>query len=288
MKHFDYVRPTTVEQACALLADTAIHSVVVAGGTDLMVQLREKSKRWKDLERVIDLTAIPAMSAIVEEDGGLFIGALATHTQIEQSPLVAQYLPTLATACAQVGSPQIRNMGTIGGAICNASPASDPLPALVMCDAMVVITGGNGTRTCHICDVYDGNGNLTLTKGELVEGFRIAPLPQGCKTGFVKLGRRKALAISRLNAAVGLTLADDGTIATARIAPGCIFKAPKRVTTAEALLIGKVPSPELFAQAGAEVSAEMIRITGVRWSTEYKGPVVETVVSDALQVAMEG
>ena len=287
MYQFDYIRPETVKDACAALADSGRVSRAIAGGTDLMVQIHEKDKRWSSLDLVVDITGLEDELRYAREEGDrVFIGALATHTDLERSPVIRQYLPCLSQACATVGSPQIRNRGTIGGSICNASPASDPLPALILANAHVEIEGPQGRRETPLAALYKDKGALDLAPGELVRGFWFAKLPEGTRTAFVKLGRRKALAISRLNAAVSLCLDGGGVIREARIAPGCIFRVPARTVTAEALLVGQVPDHRLFEAAGTEVADEMIRRTGVRWSTEYKQPAVSAVVCDALTQVM--
>lgn len=287
MYRFDYIRPETVGAACAALAEEGKVSRAIAGGTDLMVQIHEKDKRWKDLDQVVDLTPLAGELRYVREEGDrIYIGALATHTDLERSEVIQKYLPCLSQACGTVGSPQIRNRGTIGGSICNASPASDPLPALILADAQVEIEGPAGRREAALEALYKDKGAMDLSPGELVRGFWFAKLPEGSRTAFVKLGRRKALAISRLNAAVSLCLDGEGLIREARIAPGCIFRVPARTATAEALLVGRKPDRQLFEAAGVEVSEEMIRRTGVRWSTEYKQPAVSAVVCDALMQAM--
>ena len=118
MFQFDYIRPAAVDEACAALADGGKASRVIAGGTDLMVQIHEKDKRWKDLDQVVDITGLAGELRYVRDEGErIAIGALATHTDLECSQVIRQYLPCLSQACATVGSTQIRNRGTIGGSI---------------------------------------------------------------------------------------------------------------------------------------------------------------------------
>ena len=154
MFQFDYIRPAAVDEACAALADGGKASRVIAGGTDLMVQIHEKDKRWKDLDQVVDITGLAGELRYVRDEGErIAIGALATHTDLECSQVIRQYLPCLSQACATVGSTQIRNRGTIGGSICNASPASDPLPALILADAQVEIQGPGGRRELPLANI---------------------------------------------------------------------------------------------------------------------------------------
>ena len=283
MYTFESCRAESVRGVCAFLKEHGEAGRIVAGGTDLMVQIREKSRRWAGITHVIDITSLQNELEVIEDLGGTIrIGALSTHTDIENSEVLRRYLPYLSTASSTVGSPQIRNMGTIGGSICNASPAADPLTPLVASDARVEITGLEGKREVLLTDLYLGKGKLALNEDEFVTAFVVDKLKEGSRTAFEKLGRRKALAISRLNTSACLHFAEDGTIDEARISPGCIFVTPCRVKEAEDLVVGKRPTEDLFREAGEAVSKVMIDRTGYRWSTEYKKPAVEAVVSRAL------
>ena len=286
MYTFETCRAESVEHVCSFLKEHGEHGRIVAGGTDLMVQIREKSRRWAGITHVIDISPLKAeIGAIADEGDKIRIGALATHTEIENSEIIKTYLPYLGVACSTVGSPQIRNMGTIGGSICNASPAADPLTPLVASDACVEITGLEGKREVLLTDLYVGKGKLDLKEDEFVTAFIVPKLREGSVTAFEKLGRRKALAISRLNTSACLHLDENGVIDEARVCPGCIFVTPCRVKEAEDLIIGQKPTEDLFRKAGETVSAVMIERTGYRWSTEYKKPAVEAVVSRALSKA---
>lgn len=283
MFQYNYYRANSIEDVCEKLAKYKEKIRIIAGGTDIMVQIREKDQKWKDLDWLLDITSLDAeLRVIREEEQKIRIGALCTHTDLERSEVIQKYLPFLGEASATVGSPQIRNRGTIGGSICNASPAADPLTPLIAADTEVVIQGLHGTRQVSLKEFYLGKGAIDLQEGEFVTAFLVEKLPAGARTAFVKLGRRKALAISRLNVSVVLCMNEAGEITEAKVAPGCIFVKPDRVAQAEELLIGKKPSKDLFAQAGKAVSDEMIKRTGIRWSTEYKQPAVEGIVEDAL------
>lgn len=283
MIQYKYHRTGSLDDAVKTLREYGRKVRIVAGGTDIMVQIHEQDKRWKDLECLLDITSLEyELRYVSEADEYIYIGSLATHTDIENSDIIAEHIPFLGWACASVGSPQIRNRGTLGGSIGNALPASDPLPALIAADAFVGVYGPEGERTCLLKDFYEGKGDLKLKEGEFIEKFIIKKLPYGTKMSFSKLGRRKALAVSRLNCAAALSMEDDGTIIDARIAPGCIFVLPDRVGEAEKVIIGLKPSEELFKKAGATVAQTMIERTGNRWSTRYKEPVVQEIVLRAL------
>lgn len=283
---YDLCQAKSVEDVCRFRKEHGENGAIVAGGTDFMVQVFEKDRKWKNITNVIDITTLQNELAVIEDCGEeIRIGALCTHTQIERSPIIQEFIPFLGVACSTVGSPQIRNMGTIGGSICNASPAADPLTPLIAAEADVEVTGLGGKRVLPLVDFYEGKGKLKMAEDEFVTAFIVKKLLPGCTTAFEKLGRRKALAISRLNASVILHTDADGCIDFARVCPGCIFVVPQRVPSAEELLIGKKPSEELFEEAGKAVSAEMIEQTGYRWSTEYKQPAVEAIVCKALMKA---
>ena len=283
---YNYYRARSLNDIASVLEGYGEDARIVAGGTDIMVQLHEKDCRLKDLKCLIDITYLEReLRYITENEENIYIGPLATHTDIESSPVIKKNLPFLAKASSEVGSPQIRNRGTIGGAIGNASPASDPLPVLIASDARVRLLGPNGERELLLKELYEGKGKLGLRKGEFIREFIVKKLPEGTRTGFSKLGRRKALAISRLNCAAALTFDAEGRIREARIAPGCIFTIPDRAEEAERLLTGKKPSEELFYEAGRAVSELMTVRTGTRWSTEYKKPVAEEIVFRALAEA---
>ena len=283
MFQYNYERAKTIQEVCETLKKYNGHVGIVAGGTDIMVQIREKDQRWKDMECLLDISYLKKELGYIKEEGQeIHIGALNTHTELENSQIIRKYLPFLSEACSTVGSPQIRNRGTIGGSICNASPAADSLTPLIAADAESIIVGLNGERRTALVDFYIGKGKVDLGEGEFVKGFVVQKFPEGIVTKFGKLGRRKALAISRLNVSVALKIDGAGVITFARMAPGCIFATPDKVKKAEELLVGQKVSEKLFEAAGKIVSQEMIGRTGVRWSTQYKQPAVEGIVEETL------
>lgn len=287
MFKYQYFRAKSIEEVCRTLKEYGEKGRIVAGGTDIMVQIREKDPRWREMECLIDISFLEKeLRYIEEEQDHIRIGALATHTDLERSGVIRRHAAFLGEAAASVGSPQIRNRGTLGGSICNASPAADPLTPLVAMDAEAVIQGEKGERKVRLVNFYVGKGKIDLRADEFLKEFFVPKVPEKAVSRFGKLGRRKALAISRLNVSVVLE-AEQGKIVFARIAPGCIFATPDRVRAAEDILIGKSPSEELFQAAGEAVSAEMIARTGVRWSTEYKKPAVEGIVAETLLKAAE-
>lgn len=289
MRNFTFIKAQDLEEVSQLLFAHHEHSCILAGGTDLLVQLHEKSKRWAELDVVIDLHPFQAELSQIEDVGSaLRIGALCTHTEIERSFLVNRYLPLLSKACSLVGSPQIRNMGTVGGAVCNASPASDPLPPLIAAGAELAIHGCGYRRKALLSDFYDDMGMPKLEPGEFVTAFEVRKLQPSERSSFVKLGRRKALAISRLTVAAILDFQKDGTIREAAVVPGCVGRRVKRYRQAELMLCGQRPSEALIASAAAQVTEQMLAENGRRWSSAYKEPALTALVERALNSASYG
>lgn len=280
MQKLSYLKPESLQQALEYLNKYGAKVKPYAGGTDLMVQLREGSSRLKDVEYLMDLQDLAELRGIEVKDDCISIGAMTSHTQVNESETLRKYVPFLSVASSTVGSTQIRNKGTVGGNICNASPAADTLSPFVSLNARLTVVSMDGVREVMVKDAMEKAGKLKLAANEMVTRIVIDRL-DGYETAFIKLGRRKALAISRMNTAVAVKL-EGGVIADVRIAPGCVFATPDRVECAEALVKGKAPSAALFEEAGRAVSEEMIKRTGIRWSTEYKKPVVEALVQRAL------
>lgn len=317
-----YARPGSLEEALRWLAQRGSETRVLAGGTDLLVQLRQRSGDLVIKSRVLkpgtgagdgngvaagdlredaqpedeapvwlmDISQLSELKRISEFVDRLEIGALVTHTRISESILVRQRARALAEACASVGGPQIRNRGTIGGNIANASPAADTLPALVVLDAVAVVAkwedGRMKVRELPVTDLVTGPYRTALAPDELIVSVRIPLLPAGARSVYVKLGRRNAMSISRLSVAAWAVLGADGRVADVRICPGSATPRPMRFSEAERVLIGQLPSFELAAEAAKAVADAMVAVTGVRWSTEYKRPVVEALSRRALAAVL--
>ncbi len=287
MFKYDYLRPASVKEACELLALHGNSAKVIAGGTDLMVQIRDEDKKWANIKYVIDIGHLKEMKYIKEDGDSICIGALSSHTDIVKSGILQKYAPFFCEASSTVGSPQIRNMGTIGGSIGNASPASDPVPPLIALDAMVKVVGTSGERIVPLKSIFANSYKTTLKVDEIITEVSFTKMPTEAKSVFLKLGRRKALAISRMNVGVVVVVDGRGAVSDVRIAPGCIFATPDRVSIAEDVLLGKVPTRELLVEAGKKVAEEMINRTGIRPSTEFKKPAIESLTTRALSQALE-
>ena len=281
MKPFDYIAVETIAEACGVLAAHGPEVSILAGGTDLLIELRRASTKAPKL--VLDISGVPELGGIDELDGSITIKPLVTHTRLMRSDLLQTFAPLLASAASAIGSPQIRDRGTVGGNIMNAAACADTVPPLIALGATATLQSKGGSRELALADLFVKPYQTKANSDELLTAIRFPKLPPSAQSAFIKLGRRNALSISRLSVAAILRMGDDGRIAEARIVPGAAFPTWKRATDAEQMLLGEKPAAKLFAAAGQKVSEEMIKATGRRWSTEYKEPVIAVLVRRALE-----
>ncbi len=281
MPKFNYIRPETLDQAIALLADSTRRNRLLAGGTDLLVHLRS---RQPNFDRVIDISLLPELKPITRSGDTIHLGSCATFTQVIESRILQEAAPLLVDACRSVGGPQIRNMGTLGGNVVNAAAAADSLPALVSLDATLHLRRAGGERRLPIADFMLAPQQTKIQADEILTHFTFSALPPGAKSAFIKLGRRNAQAISRLvMTAIGRVDA-AGKIDFIRLTPGAATPRIIRFTGVEDMLLGQRPSAALFSAAGRKAAEIMLAITGRRWSTPFKEPVIAELTQRALQI----
>lgn len=278
MERFSYVRAESIPQAVALLNAPGVRSRPLAGGTDLVLLLRDEDA----CDRVVDITQIPEMHRIERVEDTVVIGAGASFSEVIESPIVAETAPVLAQACGQVGAPQIRNMGTLGGNVANAAACADSLPALVCLDATAHVLTSVGALTWPVAEFVTRPNRTQLPPGGLLTALSYRVPAPGSRGVFLKLGRRNALAISRLTVAALGRVDENGRIAEARLVPGSATPQIRRFTAVEQMLVGQTPSVELCDTAGRLTVVEMTKITGKRWSSEFKEPALLALVTRAL------
>jgi xanthine dehydrogenase iron-sulfur cluster and FAD-binding subunit A len=281
VKAFGYIAVETIAEACSMLAGHGPELSILAGGTDLLIELRRATTKTPRV--VLDIAGVAELGGIEEADGSIVIKPLATHTDLMRSDLLQKFAPLLGSAAAAIGSPQIRDRGTMGGNIMNAAACADTVPPLVALGATATVQSKAGCREMALADLFVKPYQTKAKPDELLTAIRFPKLPPGARSAFIKLGRRNALAISRMSVAAVLQIGSDGRIVEARIVPGAAFPTWKRVPEAEQMLVGQKPDAKLFAAAGQKVSEEMIKATGRRWSTEYKEPVIAVLVRRALE-----
>lgn len=276
---YAYFMVRTVNQAVALLHEQ--QGRIIAGGTDLVLDLRSGKKTC---QAVVDITDIPECGQISLENDFLRIGACCTFAQLEASPLVQRYATALAQASSFVGSPQIRNVATIGGNVVNAMPAADGAVALVGLNAQAEIAGADGLRLCRVEDCYRGIGQSTVDAGrEFICAFRVPLGTEGTwRSAYKRFALRQSLALPVVAAAAGIGL-QEKRIVSCRLALAPAGTAPWRAEEAETYLKDRTISRETATvAAGLAAQAAPFRDSPVRCSAAYKRMLAETMVCDAL------
>jgi len=252
----------------------------LAGGTDIMVYIRQ-AKPWFD--RLVDISLLPELKTIERDGTSVRLGAAVTFSEAIESPILNQVVPFLVEACKSVGSPQVRNLGTLGGNVVNAAACADSLPPLVCLDALAHLSSMEGERRIPVSELVIRPNQTQVRRGELLTHFSFPVPPEGARSAFIKLGRRKAQSISRLSmAAMGRTT-PRGVVDFIRLTPGAATPRTLRFEQVEAMLLGQEPVDLLLVEAGETVAALMVEITGRRWSTEYKEVAIKALAERALR-----
>ena len=274
-----YFQPQELDVALALLAHYGEGARIVAGGTDVIVEL---SRGIRPTSTLIDVTAIPGLRRIGLSDGIISLGALTTHNDVVASPLCRQRALPLAQACWEVGAPQIRTRGTIAGNLITASPANDTITPLVALDAEIVLLSAGGERVLRLDDFYLGVRRTALASDELVREIRFPAMRENQRGRFFKLGLRRAQAISVIDAAIVLTFAGT-TVAEARIALGSLAPTIVRAGTAEEFLSGKTLTPEVCSEAATLACAAVAPIDDIRGSATYRLQALHNLLAHTLE-----
>jgi carbon-monoxide dehydrogenase medium subunit len=283
LPHFEYVAPKTLEEACHLLAMAPGEASPLAGGTDLLVKMKQR----RVIPRyVINLKTIPGMDYIAyDENDGLRIGALATIQSLKNSVVVKRHCRILATAAGVESSVQIRNVATLGGNIANASPAADAPLALITLGASLVLARSGGQREILLEDFFLGPGKTVLQPGEIIREIHVPPLPPRTGGAYLKHAvRRTDIAIASV--AVVLTL--DGDLCHGiKIGLGSVAPTAFRARKAEGLLTGKKITEDL-ADAAAQAAAEESRpIDDIRAYAEYRAKTILSITKQAIMHALQ-
>ncbi|MBX3001068.1 MAG: FAD binding domain-containing protein [Caldilineaceae bacterium] len=287
-----YHSPLALEDALQLKAQHGEGARMIAGGTDLLIELDRGVRSAPDggAVGIIDITRIPGLAEIWEADGWIHLGALVTHNQCVASPLIVERAFPLARACWEVGAPQIRNRATIAGNVITASPANDSITPLMALDATVTVaSAARGERTLPIDAFLTGFRRVDLTADEILTRISLRPLAQSERGNFIKLGLRRAQAITVNNIAAVITFAEDRqTVKRARISLGAVAPRVVRATAAESYLAGKTLTEEIMVEA-ARLSMEAASpIDDIRASADYRRAMVQTLTARILRQIGEG
>ena len=282
---FKYLRPETLEEACSMLSELNGKARVIAGGTDLMVNMKQKAARPGYL---VDISYLPDLNTIEYKEETLRIGALCTHSDIESSSVIQEKFNILAEACRSIGSIQIRNLGTIGGNLCNASPSADSAPALLGLDAKVTIFGPTGENQAELAKFFTGPGETLLKPDEILTGIDISdPTPHSFAC-YLKLSPRRAMDLAVVGVGIVLWLSADGTICEdIRIALGAVAPMPIRAAKAEEIIRGQKLDNALIDETATVAAEETKPITDIRGSVEYRKEMVKVLTGRAIRQAKE-
>ena len=276
---FNYLEPVTIKEAVSLLSKYDGKARAIAGGTDLLVQIRGKTIKP---EYVVDIGYIPGLDYInYDEKQGLSIGALATIRAIEKSDKLCRVYPVISQAAGLLGSVAIRNVATIGGNLCNAAPSADTAPPLIGLSARARIIGPGGERLVSLEDFFTGPGETVLKAGELLLEIQVPVPPPGTRGVYLKHGR-SAVDLATVGVAVVMALESGGVCRDVKIVLGAVAPTPMRAKKAEGVLRGKKVEPALVEEAAQVASGEAQPITDVRASAEYRKEMVKVFTRRAI------
>jgi CO/xanthine dehydrogenase FAD-binding subunit len=281
---FDFIAPSSMEDACKIMAELGEKARPIAGGTDLLVNMKKKifSPRY-----LVSISGIASLKEVESTAGNLRIGAGCTVADLADSTIVAKRLIAICHSAASIGSPLVRNRATIGGNIGSARPAADLPPVLMVCGALVVLTSETGERNLPLDTFFTGPGFTRCHKDEIITAIHVpVPVP-GSGAGYLNLGPRKAADCNIINVASFLALDSDGTIKESRIVMGSVGPTPIPAPSAERLLLGEKPGEQLFKRAGAAAARDSTPIDDFRGSAQYKRAMAGVLTERTLHMALQ-
>ena len=274
----------SVDAAASLLAAEPGTAHVLAGGTDLLVQLRAG---MVEPDLVVDVKHIAEMREITEQDGGFRIGAAVSGIELGEHAALAAAWPGVVEGAELIGSTQIQGRASMGGNLCNASPAADSVPALVAAGATCTVVGPNGRRDVAVADIPSGPGTTSLEKGEVVVSFFLPKRPDNASDAYLRMIPRTEMDIAIVGAAVNVTLDGDGTCTDASVALGAVAPTVISVPAAAQALIGTKLDDDALEAAAAAASAAATPIDDKRGTADYRIRVAGVLTKRAAKIACE-
>ena len=286
MRAFEFFAAKDASDAVALLAKHGPKVKVLAGGTDLLADLKFSAASHAP-QVVVDISRADDLRGIQMTDQGLRIGALVTHTEIMRSPIIREQLPALVDAAHTIGAIQTRNLGTLGGNLVTAVPSMDSGPTLVALDAIVTVAGPDGRRQMPLADFFVGPRKTVLTSSDLLVEIIIPKENVGKPTHFLKFGLRKGQALALVNVAASFWVGENNTFKAPRVALGAVAPKVMHAPSAESFLEGKSITPEHMAEAGKLAVNDAKPINDFRASAGYRRDLVAVLTRRALEAAHE-
>ena len=286
MKPFEYFSPTTLAEAISLLSQHGSNARALAGGTDLLIRM--KRKQWTP-RAVVSLRCVPGLRDI-SLNGELRLGAAVTLNDLIRSPIIREHYPVLAQTASKMAGVQVRNLATVGGNLCNASPAADTAPPLIALNARAVIVGKNGERVVPLDEFFIGVGKSALAPDEVLREI-LVPRDAALTASYVKIEHREAMDIAIVGVGVALKIANSKSRVSncedVRIVLGAVAPTPLRAKRAEEVLRGKALTEEHIREAARVAVTEAQPIDDVRGSAWYRREMVELLTRRQLGAMAE-
>lgn len=282
---FEFHDPVDLAEACEVMAALGASARAIAGGTDLMVNMK---KRVISPAHIVSLGRIPDLKSVHRFDGKLRIGACVTVAELAEMPEIREAFGALQSGCRGLGSPLVRNLATIGGNLCSARPAADLPPSLIAYGASVVLRCKDGERSLPLDRFFKGPGLTAIKPDEVLTEIILDDPEPVSGAGYINLGVRKAQDCNIVNVASWLALTERrDAVREARIVLGSVGPTPIRAPKAEAVLVGRPPSESLFEEAGHAAAGDSTPILDFRGSAEYRRAMVSVLTQRTLGIALD-
>jgi len=281
---FKFHEPKTDQEACQILAEYGDKARPIAGGTDLVVNMK---KKVMSPEHVVSLSRIESLKSLKKENGFVKIGACFTVADMIEAKDIRENISALSAGAAALGSPLVRNLATLGGNLGSARPAADLPPSLLAYGATLVLKSKNGERNVSIDEFFKSPGMTECRPGEFIAEIQVQTPPAGAGAGYINLGARKAQDCNIVNVASFIRLNGSGAIEMARVILGCVGPIHLRSPAAEKILLGEKPDKVLFKKAAEAAQTDCLPITDFRGTGEYKRAMVGVLTQRTLKIALD-
>lgn len=277
-----YFEPETVAECTQLLEEYGPDAKLLAGGTDLVVRMRARALKPK---AVISLNSVKELGRMQKNAEGISIGSMCRLMDVSKSDMLTGPWKVIAQGAGHVSSLQVRNIATLGGNTCNASPSADTVPSLIILDAKAMVAGSKCERSIPMSEFFSGPGKTVLERGEMLTGFSVPNFGKGTGCAYKKYAIRGDTDIAIVNVGIRIDAAQDGKITNARIVLGAVAPTPLRVPSVEKILIGKVLTEEMIGQIAEATAGACNPITDARGTKEYRKEMIRVWTRHVLRDA---
>ena len=286
MNRFEWEEPQTLGEACSILASHGEDARILAGGTDVLIRWRQGF--WQP-RYLVNIKAIPGLDGVsYSQEEGLRLGSLVSVRTAELSPVIQEHYPALSAAATTFAGVQIRNLATLGGNVCNGSPAGDMIPSLIAFGAECRIVSPAGERWLPLEEIFVGPGRTSLQPGDVLAEFRLPPRGPNSGSLYIKHSPRSAMDIAAVGVAASVSLdPEEGVCSEVRIALGAVAATPIRAHAAEEVLIGRRADEGLIVEAAKAAQVESRPITDIRSTGEHRRAIVEVLTRRALRHSLD-